>query len=128
MRNTLIYLMFAAIILGAFCIKQLEVTAAQAEAAMWKAEATQAEAGMQQLREGIAVWKAANDRANIATQALAAQAQACLDRESAARADAERWQEIFANMTLRPMSEAEAQGVPDDATRRALLSDLDRPL
>ncbi len=128
MRDTIIYLVFGAVIVGAFIIKQLEVTAAQAEAAQWKAEAARAGAEMGQLRENIAMWKAANDRANTATQALMVQAQACLDRETAARADAERWQDILTNMTLRPMSGAEAQGVPDDATRRALCADLDRPL
>lgn len=128
MRDTIIYLFFGAVIIGAFVIKQLEVTAAQAEAARWKAETVVAGAEKQQLRENIAMWKAANDRANTATQALMVQAQACLDRETAVRADAERWQEILTNMTLRPMSEAEAQGVPDDATRRALCADLDRPL
>lgn len=128
MRDTIIYLFFGAVIVGAFAIKQLEVSAAQAEAARWKAEAIVAGAEMQQLRESVAMWKAAIDRANTATQALMVQAQACHDRETAARADAVRWQEILTNMTLRPMSGTEAQGVPDDATRRALCADLDRPL
>ena len=121
MRNAPIYLMFAAIILGAFIMQHLQLTAAENSAALWKAEA-------QRCGEEAARWKTAHARAKAAQEALSVQAQACLDRESAARADAKEWQAILADMTLRSMSEEEKTGVPDDATRRALLDALDRPL
>ncbi|MBD5538917.1 MAG: hypothetical protein HDQ94_02820 [Desulfovibrio sp.] len=121
MRNALIYLMFAAIILGAFIMQHLQLTIAEDNAALWKAEA-------QRRGEEASRWKTAHARAKAGQVALSAQAQACLDRENAARADAEVWQGILADMTLRPMSEQEKTGVPDDATRRALLDALDRPL
>lgn len=121
MRNVLIYLMFAAIILGAFIIKHMQLTAAEDNAALWKAEALQ-------LRGEVSRWKAALVHAKAGEAALSAQAQACLDRESAARADAKEWQAILADMTLRSMSEEEKSGVPDDATRRALFDALDHPL
>lgn len=121
MRNTIIYLMFGAIFIASFGIKQLQLNAAEANAALWKAK-------VEQLHKDVAIFKATNDRANTAMRALLVQAQACMDRETAARADAERWQQILENMTLRSMSEEEKSGVPDDATRRALLDALDRPL
>ena len=121
MRNTIIYLMFGVIVIASFGIKQLQLNAAEANAALWKAK-------VEQLREDVAIFKATNERANTAMRALLAQAQACMDRESAARADAERWQQILEGMTPRPMSEQEKTGVPDDATRRALLDALDCPL
>lgn len=121
MRNALIYLMFAAIILGAFIMQHLQLTIAEDNAALWEAEVLQ-------LRRDAARWKTALVQAKAGEAALTAQAQACLDRENAARADAKEWQAILADMTLRSMSEEEKSGVPDDATRRALLDALDRPL
>lgn len=73
-------------------------------------------------------WKAAYEKARDGQDALKAQAQACLDRESAALADAELWRGIFEDMTTRAMSAEEKCEVPDDATRCALLDSLDRPL
>ena len=56
------------------------------------------------------------------------QAQACLDRETAALATSARMRAVIEGAQSRDLSDAEKQGVPDDATRRVLLSDLDRPL
>lgn len=73
-------------------------------------------------------WKLTADQARAGQSALAEQAQACLDREAAARADADQWRAILTEMQTRDLSDAEKTGVPDDATRRALLESLDRPL
>lgn len=121
MRDVIIFLIFAAVIGGTITIQHLRLTAAEEHAARLDAEALE-------LRAEAARWKAAYAQARAGQGALAAQAQACLDREAAARADAEQWQAIFKDMTLRALGAEETQGVPDDATRRRLLSDLDRPL
>ena len=75
-----------------------------------------------------ASWKIAAEKAKQGNDALRQQAQSCLNREAAARADADHWQEMLEKMELRPMEEKERKGVPDDKTRDALLDDLDRPL
>ena len=79
-------------------------------------------------RKEAAAWKLTADQARAGQTALAEQAQACLDRESAAQADADQWRAVMDAMQTREMSDAEKTEVPDDATRRALLTDLDRPL
>lgn len=121
MKDVLLYLLLAAIVVATVAIMHLRASTAEANAAQLEAEALQ-------LRVEVARWQTAYAQAKAGQDALTAQAQACLDRETAARADAERWQEILTDMTLRPMTETEAKGVPDDATRRALCADLDRPL
>lgn len=73
-------------------------------------------------------WKLTADQARAGQTALAEQAQACLDREAAAQADADQWRAILAEMQTRDLSDAEKTGVPDDATRRALFESLDHPL
>lgn len=121
MRDVIIYLMLAAIIGGTIALQHLRLNAAEERAARLDAEALE-------LRAEVASWKSACAQARAGQEALAAQAQACLGRETAARADAEQWRQIFETMTLRNLDAEEAQGVPDDATRRALLSALDCPL
>lgn len=121
MRNVLLYLVLAAILVATVAIMHLRASTAEANAALLEGEALQ-------LRVEVARWQTAYAQAKAGQDALTAQAQACLDRESAARADAQEWRQILQDMTFRALSEEEAQGVPDDATRRALLDALDRPL
>lgn len=121
MRDVILYSMLAAIIGGTIAIQHLRLNAAEERAARLDAEALE-------LRAEVARWQVTYAQARAGQEALAAQTQACLDRENAARADAKEWQAILADMTLRSMSEEEKSGVPDDATRRALLDALDRPL
>lgn len=121
MKHVLAFLILALVIGGVMAIQHLRLAAAEDHAAKVDAEALE-------LRAEVARWQAAYAQAKAGQEALTAQAQACLDRETAARADADQWRAIFTDMTLRSMSAEEAQGVPDDATRRALLADLDRPL
>ncbi len=121
MRDIIIYLMLAAIIGGTVTIQHLRINAAEEHSALLDAEALE-------LRAEVARWQAAYAQARAGQEALTVQAQACLDREAGARSDAELWRQIFETMTLRSMSAEETQEVPDDATRRALLSALDRPL
>lgn len=73
-------------------------------------------------------WERTAAQARAGQAALAGQAQACLDRESAAQAEADQWRTILLEMQTRDPSDAEKSGVPDDATRRVLLESLDRPL
>lgn len=121
MRDVILYLMLAAIIGGTIAIQHLRLNAAEERAARLDAEALE-------LRAEVARWQVTYAQARAGQEALTVQAQACLDREAATRADADQWRQIFETMTLRSLDAEEAQGVPDDATRRALLSALDRPL
>lgn len=121
MRDVILYLMLAAIIGGTIALQHLRLNAAEERAARLDAEALE-------LRAEVARWQVTYAQARAGQEALTAQAQSCLDRETAARADADQWRQIFKDMTLRNLDAEEAQGVPDDATRRALLSALDRPL
>lgn len=121
MKDIILTLVLVMVIGGTIAIQHLRINAAEERAARLDAEALE-------LREEVARWKAAYVQMKTGQEALAAQAQACFDREAAARADADQWRQIFENMTLRSLDAEEAQGVPDDATRRALLSALDRPL
>lgn len=52
----------------------------------------------------------------------------CLEREQESAATAELWQEILDKAHSRDTTEKEQQGVPDNATRRKLFTDLDSPL
>ena len=93
-----------------------------------EARVTQLEKDLAAARKEATAWKLTADQARAGQTALAEQAQACLDREAAAQADADQWRVILAEMQTRDLSDAEKTGVPDDATRRALLESLDRPL
>lgn len=52
----------------------------------------------------------------------------CLEREQEGAATAELWQDILDKAQSRDATAKEQQGVPDNATRRKLFTDLDRPL
>lgn len=121
MKDIILTLVLVMVIGGTIAIQHLRLNAAEERAARLDAEALE-------LRAEVACWQVTYAQARAGQEALTAQAQACLDRETAARADAEQWRQIFEDMTLRSLDAEEAQGVPDDATRRALLSALDRPL
>ena len=121
MKEVTLALVLIVVIGGTVAVQHVGLNAAEERAARLDAEALE-------LRAEVARWKSACAQAWAAQGALAAQAQACLDREAGARADAEQWRQMFEDMTLRSLDAEEAQGVPDDATRRALLSALDEPL
>lgn len=106
---------------GALAVQHMRLQRAEAQAALLEKDLGAA-------RKEAAAWKLAANQARAGQMALIEQAQACLDRESAAQADAEQWRAIMDAMQTREMSDAEKKGVPDDATRRALFTDLDRPL
>lgn len=116
-----LYLVLILVIGGTVAVQYVGLDAAEERAARLDAEVLE-------LREEVARWKTAYAQMKTGQEALAAQAHACLDRETAARADVEQWRQIFETMTLRSLDTEEAEGVPDDATRRALLSALDKPL
>lgn len=73
-------------------------------------------------------WKKAREATLSVNAALSQYAEACLKREADARADAEDWRQILADMESREMTAQEKEGVPDEKTRRALAADLDAPL
>ena len=121
MWNMLIYAMLAVIAGGAFAFQHLKLNGTEEHAAQLEAE-------NQQLKKDLSYWLAAYERAQAAQEALSAQAKSCLERERKALADAEEWRGLLESMKTRPLNEKEANEVPDDATRRRLLDDLDRPL
>lgn len=96
------------------------------------AEADTAITGLQrdikEWKETAGRWQAVAQKAQEGEAALYAQAQSCLNREAAARADADAWKALLEETTLRDMTQKEEKGVPDNATRRALTDALDRPL
>ena len=121
MKEIILALAAVIVIGGAFAVQHMRLQRAEASAALLEKDLAAA-------RKEAAAWKLTADQARAGQTALAGQAQACLDREAAAQADADQWQAILTEMQTREMSDAEKTGVPDDATRRALLADLDRPL
>jgi len=95
-------------------------------------EAAKAEISRLQEEKAVAVqsaadWKLVAENARFVQDAQARQAQACLEREAAAAIEVEHWQTVMAQMQTRELEDEEKIGVPDDATRRALLESLDRP-
>lgn len=60
--------------------------------------------------------------------ALEELAQSCLDRENAARQEADEWRLIMEQMEMRPLTPKEEKEAPDEKTRAALLDSLDQPL
>lgn len=121
MRIVALVLIGALVIGGGYVVQHMRLQRAEANVA-------QLEKDLAAARKEAAAWKLTADQARAGQTALAGQAQACLDREAAAQADAEQWRAILAEMQTRDLSDAEKTGVPDDATRRALLTDLDKPL
>lgn len=121
MRVFVLVLIGVLVIGGAFAVQHMRLQRAESSIAMLEKDLAAA-------RKEAAAWKLTADQARAGQTALAGQAQACLDREAAAQADAEQWRAILAEMQTRDLSDTEMTGVPDDATRRALLTDLDKPL
>ena len=121
MRVFVLVLIGVLVIGGAFAVQHMRLQRAEASAALLEKDLAAA-------RKEAAAWKLTADQARAGQTALAGQAQACLDREAAAQADAEQWQTILTQMRTRDLSDAEKTGVPDDATRRALFESLDHPL
>lgn len=121
MRVFVLVLIGVLVIGGAFAVQHMRLQRAESSIAMLEKDLAAA-------RKEAAAWKLTADQARAGQTALAGQAQACLDREAAAQADAEQWQIILTEMRTRDLSDAEKTGVPDDATRRALFESLDRPL
>lgn len=121
MKSFILALIGVLVIGGAFAVQHMRLQRAEASAALLEKDLAAA-------RKDAAAWKLTADQARAGQTALAGQAQACLDREAAAQADAEQWQIILTEMRTRDLSDAEKIGVPDDATRRALFESLDRPL
>lgn len=121
MKSFILALIGVLVIGGAFAVQHMRLQRAEASAALLEKD-------LAAVRKEAAAWKLTADQARAGQTALAGQAQACLDREAAARADADQWQAILTEMQTREMSDAEKTGVPDDATRRALFESLDRPL
>ena len=121
MREFVLVLIGALLIIGGYAVQHMRLQLAEASV-------TQLEKDLAAARKEATAWKLTADQARAGQTALAGQAQACLDREAAAQADAEQWRAILTEMQTRDLSDAEKTGVPDDATRRALLADLDRPL
>ncbi|WP_303173041.1 hypothetical protein [uncultured Desulfovibrio sp.] len=121
MKSFILALIGVLVIGGAFAVQHMRLQRAEASAALLEKDLAAA-------RKEAAAWKLTADQARAGQTALAGQAQACLDREAAAQADADQWRAVMDAMQIREMSDAEKTGVPDDETRRALLADLDRPL
>ena len=92
-----------------------------------EADIARLETELSAARSSAEHWKIAAGQARVVQDAHAQQAQACLEREAAATLELEHWQDVMTRMQIRDMGEEEKTGVPDDATRRTLLADLDRP-
>lgn len=121
MKSFILALIGVLVIGGAFAVQHMRLQRAEASAALLEKD-------LAAVRKEAAAWKLTADQARAGQTALAEQAQACLDRESAAQADADQWRAILTEMQTRDLSDAEKTGVPDDATRRALFESLDHPL
>ena len=121
MKEIILALAAVIVIGGAFTVQHMRLQRAEASAVLLEKDLDAA-------RKEAAAWKLTADQARAGQTVLAGQAQACLDRESDAQADAELWQAILEQAQARDMNDAEQKGVPDDATRRSLFDDLDKPL
>lgn len=121
MRAFVLVLIGILVIGGAVAVQHMRLQRSESRIALLEKDLAAA-------HKEAAAWKLTADQARAGQTALAEQAQACLDREAAAQADAEQWQTILTEMRTRDLSDAEKTGVPDDATRRALFESLDRPL
>ena len=121
MKEIILALAAVIVIGGGYAVQHIRLQRAEARVILLEKDLAAA-------RKEAAAWKLTADQARAGQTALAEQAQACLDREAAAQADADQWRAVMDAMQIREMSDAEKTGVPDDETRRALLADLDRPL
>ena len=99
-------------------------------ARLQKAEAALAELERElaEWKDAAARWQALYEQARQGGEALAAQAQSCLDRAARAEAEADEWRQLLEAAESREMDATERREVPDDATRRRLFDALDRPL
>lgn len=79
------------------------------------------------VEEGLR-WVEAYNGSNIKLKALQGQSAACLEREWEAWGDAAARAAIMHNVQTRVRSEAEKMEVADDATRKAAMDRLNRPL
>lgn len=121
MRDIVLALAAVIALAGGFAVQHMRLERAESRVALLKKDLAAA------MQEADA-WKRAANQSRAGQSALAGQAQACLERESAAQAEMDQWRTFFADMTFRALSDVEKTGVPDDETRRALLGNLDRPL
>ncbi len=92
-------------------------------------------AGHEVTREKLAVavregnrWKAAAEAAEGKLPALRGAVRECLEREAQAAVDAAARKRIMEHAQPRERSPAEQKGVVDDATRKAAMDRLNRPL
>jgi len=121
MRTAVILLAAIVVYGGTFAVQYVRLQKAEAVCASLESD-------LKEWKEAAGRWQAIADQAQKGEAALEAQAQSCLNREAAARADADAWKALLEEATLRDMTPKEEMGVPDDATRKILLDALDRPL
>lgn len=120
--KTAVILLVAVIIFGStFAVQYIRLQKAEAMCSALKTD-------LKTWQEAAGRWQLLAEQAQKGEAALEAQAQSCLDREAAARADANAWKSLLDGATLRAMTPKEEKGVPDNAMRRALSDALDRPL
>lgn len=120
MSNLITYAIIAAVSGAVFYfMHQSSALEAELSATKLELEARKAQIKVMQKREDIL---------RQSSDALSELVQSCIRRESAARADAEKWRQILSDMETREMTAKEKKEVPDDKSRAALLDDLDAPL
>ena len=118
--KTAVILLVAVIICGStFAVQYIRLQKAEAMCSALKTD-------LKAWQEAAGRWQLLAEQAQKGEAAL--EAQSCLDREAAARADADAWKSLLDGATLRAMTPKEEKGVPDNAMRRALSDALDRPL
>ena len=89
---------------------------------------TTAEAKMESMITECEAWVDVYFEAEAASQRQAANTQACLDREAKAQADAVERKAILEKAKPRARTQHEQEQVVDDATRKAIIDRLNRPL
>lgn len=119
--KTAVILLVAVICGSTFAVQYIRLQKAEAMCSALKTD-------LKAWQEAAGRWQLLAEQAQKGEAALEAQAQSCLDREAAARADADAWKSLLDGATLRAMTPKEEKGVPDNAMRRALSDALDRPL
>lgn len=121
MRTAVLLLAALLVYGGTFVVQYMKLQ--RAEAALAELERDLAE-----WKSTAARWQAVAEQARQGGEALAAQAQGCLDRAAAAEAEADEWRQLLEAAESREMDATERREVPDNATRRRLFDALDRPL